>query len=72
MNLDQAAAAVTDSAAPTDDLLALDEALSRFATEEPAKAELVKPRFLSAASSRINRPRTLPWRGCGRASGFVA
>ena len=44
VNLDEAAA-VTEPAAATDDLLALDEALSRFAVEEPAKAELVKLRF---------------------------
>ena len=46
VNLDEAAA-VTEPTAPTDDLLALDEALSRFASEEPAKAELVKLRFFA-------------------------
>jgi RNA polymerase sigma factor (TIGR02999 family) len=35
------------SAAPSLDLLALDEALSRLATTEPAKAELVKLRFFA-------------------------
>lgn len=34
----------------SDDLLALDEALSRFAAEEPAKAELVKLRFFAGMS----------------------
>ncbi len=33
-----------------DDLLALDEALARFAAEEPAKAELVKLRFFAGMS----------------------
>jgi RNA polymerase sigma factor (TIGR02999 family) len=33
-----------------DDLLALDEALSRLAAEEPAKAELVKLRFFAGMS----------------------
>jgi RNA polymerase sigma factor (TIGR02999 family) len=33
-----------------DDLLALDEALCRFASEEPAKAELVKLRFFAGMS----------------------
>jgi len=33
-----------------DDLLTLDEALSRFAAEEPAKAELVKLRFFAGMS----------------------
>src|SRR4051794_14355442 len=34
-----------------DDLLALDEALTRFAAEEPAKAELVKLRFFAGLST---------------------
>ncbi len=34
-----------------DDLLALDEALTRFAREEPAKAELVKLRFFAGFST---------------------
>ena len=34
-----------------DDLLALDEALTRFANEEPAKAELVKLRFFAGLST---------------------
>jgi RNA polymerase sigma factor (TIGR02999 family) len=34
-----------------DDVLALDEALTRFATEEPAKAELVKLRFFAGLST---------------------
>jgi RNA polymerase sigma factor (TIGR02999 family) len=33
-----------------DDVLALDEALARFAAEEPAKAELVKLRFFAGMS----------------------
>jgi len=33
-----------------DGLLALDDALTRFATEEPAKAELVKLRFFAGLS----------------------
>ena len=59
-----------------DDVLALDEALTRFATEEPAKAELVKLRFFaglstpeaaSASESRSRRPNAgglLPVPGC--------
>jgi RNA polymerase sigma factor (TIGR02999 family) len=35
------------AAVPRDDLLALDEALARFAQQEPAKAELVKLRFFA-------------------------
>src|SRR6185295_7973808 len=35
---------------PTDDLLALDEALTRLATEDPAKAELVKLRYFAGLS----------------------
>ncbi len=34
-----------------DDVLALDEALERFASEEPAKAELVKLRFFGGLST---------------------
>jgi RNA polymerase sigma factor (TIGR02999 family) len=34
-----------------DELLALDEALTRFATQEPAKAELVKLRFFARMSN---------------------
>jgi RNA polymerase sigma factor (TIGR02999 family) len=34
-----------------DDLLALDEVLTRFAVEEPAKAELVKLRFFAGLST---------------------
>lgn len=36
--------------APADDLLALDEALARLASQEPAKAELVKLRFFGGLS----------------------
>jgi RNA polymerase sigma factor (TIGR02999 family) len=36
--------------APIEDLLALDEALDRFAREAPAKAELVKLRFFAGLS----------------------
>jgi RNA polymerase sigma factor (TIGR02999 family) len=39
----------TDS--PPVDLLALDEALSRFAAEQPAKAELVKLRFFAGLTA---------------------
>jgi RNA polymerase sigma factor (TIGR02999 family) len=39
---------VTDS--PADDLLALDDALSKFAQEDPAKAELVKLRYFAGLS----------------------
>ncbi len=47
------------SAAPSLDLLALDEALSRLAETEPAKAELVKLRFfagltMAEAASALN------------------
>jgi hypothetical protein len=59
-----------------EDLLALDDALTRFAAEEPAKAELVKLRFFaglstpeaaSAWASRSHRPSAgglMPERGC--------
>jgi RNA polymerase sigma factor (TIGR02999 family) len=40
-----------DIAQSPDDVLALDEALSRFAVEEPAKAELVKLRFFAGLST---------------------
>ena len=36
--------------APSDELLALDEALSKLAAEEPAKAELVKLRYFAGFS----------------------
>jgi RNA polymerase sigma factor (TIGR02999 family) len=36
--------------APADDLLALDEALTRLAAEDPAKAELVKLRYFAGLS----------------------
>jgi RNA polymerase sigma factor (sigma-70 family) len=35
---------------PPEDLLALNEALTRFAAEEPAKAELVKLRYFAGFS----------------------
>lgn len=35
---------------PTDDLLALNEALTRLAAEDPAKAELVKLRYFAGLS----------------------
>jgi RNA polymerase sigma factor (TIGR02999 family) len=38
------------SAAPGDDLLAIDEALDRLAEEDPRKAELVKLRFCTGLS----------------------
>ena len=44
----QEAASLADS--PDDDLLALDEALSRLAAREPAKAELVKLRYFAGLS----------------------
>ena len=37
-------------AEPVDDLLALDAALGRLATEDPAKAELVKLRYFAGLS----------------------
>ena len=37
--------------APSDDLLALDEALTRLAAEEPTKAELVKLRFFAGLTT---------------------
>ena len=46
VNLDEAAV-VTEPTAPSDDLLALDEALTKLAGEEPVKAELVKLRFFA-------------------------
>jgi len=39
------------SQSPCEDLLALDEALSRFAVQEPAKAELVKLRFFAGLTN---------------------
>jgi RNA polymerase sigma factor (TIGR02999 family) len=47
VDLDQA---VSLAAEPGDDLLLLNEALSRFATLEPAKAELVKLRYFGGFS----------------------
>jgi RNA polymerase sigma factor (TIGR02999 family) len=47
VNLDEAAAVTAEPTAATDDLLALDEALSKFAVKEPAKAELIKLRFFT-------------------------
>jgi RNA polymerase sigma factor (TIGR02999 family) len=44
VHLDEGAAVAEE---PADDLLALDEALTRLAAEEPAKAELVKLRFFA-------------------------
>jgi RNA polymerase sigma factor (TIGR02999 family) len=43
--------------APVDDLLALDEALSRLAAEDPAKAELVKLRYFAGLVDRGRRRR---------------
>ena len=45
VDLDQAAAVTQPTS--TDDLLALDEALTKLASHEPAKAELVKLRFFA-------------------------
>ncbi len=42
---------ITYFAKSPDDVLALDEALTRFASEEPAKAELVKLRFFAGLST---------------------
>jgi RNA polymerase sigma factor (TIGR02999 family) len=42
--------AVSLAASPHDDLLALDEALTRLAAREPAKAELVKLRYFAGLS----------------------
>lgn len=47
VNLDEVSAAA-DS--PAEELLALDEALTAFAAEEPAKAELVKLRYFAGLS----------------------
>jgi DNA-directed RNA polymerase specialized sigma24 family protein len=47
VSLDAAAPA---AAAPDDDLLALDEALSRLAEADPAAAELVKLRYFAGLS----------------------
>ncbi len=46
IDLDEAVAALD----PREDLLALDEALTRFAAEEPVKAELVKLRYFAGLS----------------------
>ena len=47
VQLDEACAV---AAQPSDDLLALDEALTRLAAEAPAKAELVKLRYFAGLS----------------------
>jgi RNA polymerase sigma factor (TIGR02999 family) len=44
VDLDEAASVAE---APSDDLLALDQALNKLASEEPAKAEIVKLRFFA-------------------------
>jgi len=36
---------------PTEDILALDEALTRLATEDPVKAELVKLRYFTGLTT---------------------
>ena len=41
-----------EAKSPPEDVLALDEALTRFANEEPAKAELVKLRYLAWFKTR--------------------
>lgn len=41
---------VADSLAPTDDLIAIDEALQDFAAQEPDKAELVRLRYFAGFS----------------------
>jgi RNA polymerase sigma factor (TIGR02999 family) len=47
VDLDEACSVID---APSDDLIALDEALSRLALEEPDKAELVKLRYFAGCS----------------------
>jgi RNA polymerase sigma factor (TIGR02999 family) len=47
VNLDEACSVID---APLDELVALDEALSRLATEAPEKAELVKLRYFAGCS----------------------
>lgn len=47
VNLDEACSMI---AAPSDELLALDEALARLAQEDPTKAELVKLRYFAGLS----------------------
>jgi RNA polymerase sigma factor (TIGR02999 family) len=44
--------AAAPSGMPSEDLLALDEALDKLAEEEPAKAELVKLRFFAGLTMR--------------------
>jgi RNA polymerase sigma factor (TIGR02999 family) len=51
VNLDEAAAVCEPTASP-DDLLALDEALTKLAAEEPIKADLVKLRFFTGLTIR--------------------
>ena len=46
VDLDEAAV-VSEPTVPTEDLLALDEALTKLAAEQPLKAELVKLRFFT-------------------------
>jgi RNA polymerase sigma factor (TIGR02999 family) len=49
IDLDQACSVVES---PSDDLLALDEALGKLAAEEPVKAELVRLRFFAGLSMK--------------------
>ena len=50
VDLDEAVSIAEDSGVGHDDLLALDEALTRYAVLEPAKAELVKLRYYAGFS----------------------
>jgi RNA polymerase sigma factor (TIGR02999 family) len=50
LSLDAAAAVATPEGPPADDLLALDEALSRLAVEDPLKARLVELRYFAGLS----------------------
>jgi len=61
-------------AGPSDDMLALDEALQPFEREQPRKAELVKLRYFAglseteaAAALGISRPTAARWWAFARA-----
>ena len=50
VSLDAAASLAAPDAPPADDLIALDEALTRLAAEDPVKARLVELRYFAGLS----------------------
>ena len=71
VELDEADVAIVG---PSDDMLALDEALQQFESDEPRKAELVKLRYFAglseaeaAAALGISRPTAARWWAFARA-----